>query len=202
MINLRYKVYNVRQNVQELLAFRRQLGLMERALREVAEVVKGGIRKQFESSGNYGGERWAPLRPGTNVQRLEQGFPMLPILVRSGALKASWSQTGAKGHYQRVWPTAIEFGSQLKTKKGGHSLAAIHHYGGTWDRGPVYPKRGKALRFWADGIYHFRRSVSGATIKVPARPIIGVDGRLPPAENSLVRTTLDRWLNRWMVRLA
>lgn len=195
MINVRTQVFGVEENVAELGHFRRHLGILQVPLTEAAQVVKQGIKRQFASSGVP--LAWPPLKPSTIAQRADEGYGPGPILVREGDLMRSW--TGGTAHSQKVLPTSITFGSTLRTKKGGHYLASIHHYGGTWSRGPVKAKKkGGRLRFYAGGTWNYRRSVGPATIHVPARPVIGVDG-LPPAENAMVRMVFRKYIDRWMI---
>jgi len=126
---------------------------------------------------------------------MEDGYGVLPILNRTGALMRSW--IGGPGHTQKVTQTSISFGSTLKIK-GGHNLAAIHHYGGAWYRPAITAKKGGKLRFWAGGRWIYRTKVKAAYIVMPDRPVIGVDG-LPPAEDMMVRTIFKTFVDRWMV---
>ncbi|MCL6454369.1 MAG: hypothetical protein K6T78_12225 [Alicyclobacillus sp.] len=82
-------------------------------------------RVRFEQEG----PGWRPLALSTQRDRVRHGYPAEhPILVRTGALKASLTDGTAPGAIYEVYPLELKLGSDLKTKNG-YTLATIHQTG-------------------------------------------------------------------------
>ena len=142
--------------------------------------------KNFQQERSPDGQPWAPLATSTifskaqkgegaeffQRRRTTKGRPSKPMnpgkkLQDEGVLRAS-ATGGGPGHVNRLTDRSLEFGSNLE-------YAATHQYGATIHRGPVRPRRRKCL-FWVDGGNnpHWAKSVGPATIKIPARPFLGI----------------------------
>lgn len=75
------------------------------------------------------GPGWRPLALSTRWDRHYHGYPAShPILVRTGALKASLTDGFADGAIYEVYPTHMTLGTDLKTKDG-YTLGALHQFG-------------------------------------------------------------------------
>ncbi len=98
------------------LAFFNDLALIGRLsptssdLAGVSEVIRRGFAENFanESAGDIA--PWQQLSPRTIIERINQGYPGdHPILVRSGAYRASFVEANAPGHVEDVSITASGF---------------------------------------------------------------------------------------------
>jgi phage gpG-like protein len=99
------------------------------AMRKVRELMEGANRKQFETSGAYLGDSWAPLAPGTLARKARKGQES-QTLRATGALEASLS--GGKGRRGGATRTTARAGTSIwyaifamsGTKKAGHGASA------------------------------------------------------------------------------
>lgn len=64
------------------------------AMRKVRTIMEGANRKQFETSGSYLGQAWAPLAPATLARKARKGQDARPMRA-TDVLEASL--TGGKG---------------------------------------------------------------------------------------------------------
>jgi len=120
---------NVEYNVNVLKRLTTYIGIADKPLRECAGVWRKGAAQQFASEGIYGtGSRWTALKPGTILGRMKQ-WGAGPILHRSGRLKRSWSSKSSGDYAEHVTHTSVQLGSIQTTKKKGHYMGAIHHFG-------------------------------------------------------------------------
>lgn len=71
------------------------------------------------------GPGWAQLSATTVMLRGSAH----PILVQSGALRASLTRSGAPGAIRQITPRGFVFGSDLRTANGAYNLAALHQRG-------------------------------------------------------------------------
>ena len=89
------------RNTNDLLRFFRRVANPDsRERRVIADAVRSGLAESFAGQGSARGA-WSPLRPRTVAERIRLGYPgQRPILVRSGELRASWTQRGHGGHVE------------------------------------------------------------------------------------------------------
>ncbi len=79
---------------------------------KVERVVLDMERRQFETEGAYGGERWEPLNPSyAELKRREHGE--LGILRRNDVLFTSLTRKGALGHFYNAGPNFVEVGTTI-----------------------------------------------------------------------------------------
>jgi phage gpG-like protein len=99
------------------------------AMQKVRSIMEEGIARNFETSGSYLGEAWAPLAPGTLARkaRLGQGSR---ILVATDAMGEAL--TGGRGRRGSATKTMARAGTnvwysvfaQAGTKGAGHGASA------------------------------------------------------------------------------
>lgn len=87
---------------------------------------------------NEEGPGWAPLKPEVQ-KRKERKFPGAPILVRTGALKASLTSDKAKGSVYELTPDTLKLGTSLKTPDGNYNLGLLHQFGAPRNNMPARP---------------------------------------------------------------
>lgn len=76
------------------------------------------------------GPGWASLKRSTQWNRLYSGYPPShPILVRTGALRASLTDGNADGAINEMYPTEMSVGTDLKTPDGRYTLGMLHQTG-------------------------------------------------------------------------
>lgn len=117
------------------------------------------------------GPGWAPLATSTRWDRVYNGYPPAhPILVRSGALKASLTSGTDPNAVYEVYPDHLVLGTALKVPSGKYNLGAIHQYGATISRGGStwrVPKRppikmtDTLQRKWENRMEHWLRDEIG-----------------------------------------
>lgn len=98
--------------------------------RTISDAIRRGLQDNFTTAGAAAGTPWRPLAPSTVLQRQRLGYAgSNPILVRSGGLRATWTQEGASGHYSSVRQqsgyTIWEEGAD-----DSNPIARIHELGG------------------------------------------------------------------------
>ena len=99
------------------------------AMRKVREILEGANRNQFQTSGAYLGDSWAPLAPGTLARKARKGQDSR-VLRATGALEASLS--GGKGRRGGATRTTARAGTSIwyavfamsGTKDAGHGASA------------------------------------------------------------------------------
>lgn len=94
---------------------------------QVSAAVREGWRDNFTSESSGDGRAWAALAPSTVRQRILQGYPARPILVRSGALRNSLLSPGAANSYEDLQTT----GDGWTLVVGTEDSKAIFHELGT-----------------------------------------------------------------------
>ncbi len=67
---------------------------------------------QFKTRGAFGSGGWAPLTEPYRVYKAHK-FPGRGILVRTGELRTSLTNIGAKGNIYRATPTSVEMGTSI-----------------------------------------------------------------------------------------
>lgn len=108
-----------------------------RQIRSIQGAVRQSFQEQFtrQSSGNG---PWPALAPRTVQERQRLGFPgRRPILVRTGALRSSFVNSGDSDHYSSVRQSPLG----LLVEEGSENEYAIHHERG----GPHLPQRSVTL---------------------------------------------------------
>lgn len=85
------------------------------------------------------GPGWRPLSPKYAKWKAKH-YPGMPILVRTGALKASLTEFDADGAIYEVYNDHMLLGTDLKTKDG-YTLGTLHQFGSkkVIDRPPKRP---------------------------------------------------------------
>ncbi|WDL96406.1 hypothetical protein [Alicyclobacillus sp. ALC3] len=102
----------------------------------MAEAFHAHEGKVFDEEG----PGWRPLARSTRWDRYYAGYPPShPILVRTGALRASLTHPFADGAIYELYPTHMSLGSRLKTKDG-YTLATLMQFG-SWKVPDHPPKR-------------------------------------------------------------
>lgn len=100
-----------------------------------ARVVEPFFRRQFDTAGEAGGQRWAPLRPSTRARRLRRGGNRGGLdrpLWDMGELRASLVKTGPRS-IRRITRTEYERGTAVP-------YAAVHQRGtGRIPARPIVP---------------------------------------------------------------
>jgi phage gpG-like protein len=99
------------------------------AMRKVRTIMEQANRRNFETSGSYLGDSWAPLAPGTLAHRKRLGQRTAPLKA-TGALERSLS--GGKGKRGGATKTMARAGTsvwygvfaQAGTEKAGHGASA------------------------------------------------------------------------------
>lgn len=99
------------------------------AMRKVRAIMEGANRRQFETSGAYLGDSWAPLAPGTLARKARKGQDSR-ILRATGALEASLS--GGKGRRGGATRSTARAGTSIwyavfakaGTKNAGHGASS------------------------------------------------------------------------------
>jgi phage gpG-like protein len=99
------------------------------AMRKVRAIMEEANRKQFETSGAYLGDSWAPLAPGTLARKARKGQGS-DILRATRALEASLS--GGKGRRGGATRTTARAGTSIwyavfaktGTRKAGHGASS------------------------------------------------------------------------------
>ena len=81
------------------------------AMAKVLKYLMGATLRTFEAEGRP--RRWQPLSAFTIADRRQQGFSDGPILDRTGELKRSLTQSGARGSIQVARPRSLRYGSSL-----------------------------------------------------------------------------------------
>lgn len=77
--------------------------------RRISDAIRSALAGSFANQGSARGA-WAPLRPRTVAERIRLGYPgRRPILVRSGQLRASWTQRGHSDHVETYERTRSGF---------------------------------------------------------------------------------------------
>ena len=108
------------------------------ALRLIADDFREMVSEQFASEGRAGGTPWAGLAPST--ARRKRGGSSL--LVSSGALLRSFSDSGAPGHLEEIDGQSLTIGSSLP-------YALFHQTGAGWgfgrDESPMTPRQGRGM---------------------------------------------------------
>lgn len=139
-------------------------------LRGVSEELTNSTKDRFETQTDPDGLPWQHLSPTTVIKRLSEGAVPLNIL-RSNKSGAASLSASIRPYYGQGW--------------GGVATvtphAAIHQFGGTINR----PARvGKVFN-------HKKASVRAYTIRIPARPFLGLseDDRIAIIELA------DEWLS-------
>lgn len=166
---------------------------LERAsdLRPLLRVLARRMREAAGRAFADGGPGWKPLADNTVAAKMAAGLPALSkrgkplrrlmqqgqyggensILIRTGALRDSWRQMGARGHVETMDPAAgtVTVGSQLRDAKTGAPIALFMQYG---TRGPytIRPNKAAVLRFMTVGGPAIARSVRHPG--VAARPVV------------------------------
>jgi phage gpG-like protein len=80
------------------------------AMRLVRDLMREGIKKNFETSGAYLGDSWRQLAPGTLARKAREGKDAKP-LVADGGLEAAL--TGGKGKTSSATRTQAKAGISL-----------------------------------------------------------------------------------------
>lgn len=114
------------RNTNDLLRFFRRVAnpdVGER--RRIADAVRTGLADAFTAQGSARGA-WPALRPRTVRERIRLGYPgTRPILIRSGALRASWVSRGSSDHVETYDNTGSGFTIGVGSKDiraGTHEL--------------------------------------------------------------------------------
>lgn len=107
--------------------------------RKVADAVERAIGENFSAQRAGDGRPWKALSEWTVLERLLLGYPgPRPILRRSGALRASYTQPGAAGHVEEYETT----GDGWSVEVGSSDIrAGTHEYGRTTALGTIIPAR-------------------------------------------------------------
>jgi hypothetical protein len=130
------------------------------------------FERNFQQGGTAGG-RWAAWSNSTKAARdmqlgtYAQGVGGDQVLTATGELRSSFTQATHSQHISRITGSGGDF--QLRIGSS-HPLAALHHEGGTFTRGPI---SGKGILRWYDesGEPVFAHSTAGATFTIPERKI-------------------------------
>jgi phage gpG-like protein len=99
------------------------------AMQKVREILESANRRQFQTSGSYLGESWAPLSSNTLARKSRKGQDSR-ILRATGALEASL--TGGKGRRTGATKTSARAGTSVwyaifartGTRNAGHGASA------------------------------------------------------------------------------
>lgn len=78
---------------------------------KVEQLIMNMETEQFESEGEYGGEKWEPLNDSYAEYKRRSGGDQ-GILVSSGVGRASLTTRG-KGHYYNAGPNFVEVGTSI-----------------------------------------------------------------------------------------
>lgn len=81
------------------------------ALQRVGRYLMGSTLRTFQAEGRP--RKWQRLAPRTLEDRRKKGFSAGPILDRTGTLKRSLTQPGAKGSIFIVGPRSLRYGSSI-----------------------------------------------------------------------------------------
>lgn len=84
---------------------------LQPAMLRVGQYLMGATLRTFEAEGRP--RKWQKLSPRTIADRKRLGFAAGPILERTGELKRSLTQRGAKGSIFRPGPRSLRYGSSL-----------------------------------------------------------------------------------------
>ncbi|MCA9980239.1 MAG: phage virion morphogenesis protein [Anaerolineales bacterium] len=89
------------RNTNDLLRFFQRVGNPDaNERRTIADAIRRALAGSFANQGSARGA-WSPLRPRTVAERIRLGYPgQRPILIRSGQLRASWTQRGHSDHVE------------------------------------------------------------------------------------------------------
>lgn len=114
-------------NLEQVQRRIRQMGQHSADLRPVfrgpiTKSVLQFFRRQFDSEGKAGGERWADLRPATIRDKRRVSRSSMGILRRYGGLRSSFIRRSGPETYHRVTKHSLEHGST--------SFKAALHQGG------------------------------------------------------------------------
>lgn len=88
-------------------------------LRPVEEAIRHGFARNFTQQSSGDGTPWAPLAPATIAERIRLGYPgPRPILVRSGALRSSYTNPNGQDTFydfrSRLDGFEMEAGSDME----------------------------------------------------------------------------------------
>lgn len=115
-----------------------QLGDLSPAMRMIAEDLREMEAEQFSSAGVAGGTPWAPLASSTVKRKRGQGG----ILVASGALRDSLTDSESPDHVEAIDKLSLEFGTRLP-------YAGFQQTGAGWGFGqaslPPAPRHGHGV---------------------------------------------------------
>ncbi len=115
-----------------------QLSDLSPSMRMIAEDVREMEAEQFSSAGASGGTPWAPLAPSTVKRKRGTGG----ILVASGALRDSLTDSESPEHVEAIGKLSLEIGTDLP-------YARFQQTGAGWGFGegslPPAPRRGRGV---------------------------------------------------------
>lgn len=157
-------------------------GSGERA--KVATAITRGFAENFSTEGAASGEPWDALAAPTVATRRILGWAgEHPMLVRTGAYRRSWVESGAPDHVEVFEKTGtgwlMDVGSESER-------ARILNEGGVTDIDPWQIGR--------DGQYHF---VGGAkAVFVPARPVNRLGARAEAGLGDVLDFVVDEIAKR------
>lgn len=106
--------------------FQAAIADQEGALEQVADDFREMVAEQFATEGRAEGTPWAPRKSSPvgatrRVARLGRGTAS-PLLIRTGALRDSFTRRGASGSIEKIDGQALSIGSRLP-------YAIFHQFG-------------------------------------------------------------------------
>lgn len=95
--------------------------------RKIADAITQGFQDNFTRQSSEAGP-WARLAPSTVIDRQRNGYGGSgPILVRTGGLRAGYTQRGASDHHERIWQSAT--GLTIEAGSSDERIALFHERG-------------------------------------------------------------------------
>lgn len=97
---------------------------LEPAWTLVGEDLLGDFAQNMVREGGFfgGGSKWPPLAPSTIKEKAREGFGMMPMMWRTGALAESLAEKDAPGNIFMVSPNSLVVGTSI-------FYAPFHQYG-------------------------------------------------------------------------
>ena len=129
MLNLRFEVAGDVQLSRMLDRVSEDLSNMRPAWDLIHQNFLQGEHGTFAMEGAFGGKaKWKPLSPKYELWK-ESRYPGQPILVLTGALRASLTQSSDQDHIYEPTDTGVAMGTKIRTPNGRWNLGLLHQKG-------------------------------------------------------------------------
>lgn len=129
MFHLRFEVAGEVQLSRALARVGDDLSNMQPAWDLIHKDFLRGEHDTFAQEGAFGGKSpWEPLSPKYKLWK-ESRYPGQPILVLTGKLRASLTQSGDPNHVYEATDSQVSIGTRLRTRNGRWNLGLIHQKG-------------------------------------------------------------------------